>query len=354
MYRVLTGGSILIGGVRPVWSAADGTAAGGCRDAAGIPGRPDRRRGRVIVRTTARTPYPRWRRPPHPWCQGDLGRPRRRTRRWSRRWCRGRIRRSGAETSLATIRSTPLAASLAAARSATSLGLGREARPGPGPSPATPAQLGEDVRAWARGRARGRRRPWAAWTSAAALGRKSATAAAMTTTSAPAGVASMAAPSRRPSPPGRRPRRRRPARCGGGHQHHVGAAPAAASASAWPCLPDDRLEMKRTGSMGSRVPPADTTTRTPARSAPPRRSPGPPPGPAQQAEHRGHDGRRLGQPARHRRPRRPADPPRAAPPVTPRAAEDRQVLLDGRVLPHLGVHGRAHHHRGPRWRAAWR
>ena len=37
-------------------------------------------------------------------------------RRWSPRWCRGRSPRPGADTSLATIRSTPLAASLAAAR----------------------------------------------------------------------------------------------------------------------------------------------------------------------------------------------------------------------------------------------
>ena len=36
-----------------------------------------------------------------------------------------------------------------------------------------------------------------------------------------------------------------------------------ASARAWPCLPDDRLVKKRTGSIGSRVPPADTTTRIP-------------------------------------------------------------------------------------------
>ena len=38
---------------------------------------------------------------------------------------------------------------------------------------------------------------------------------------------------------------------------------AASSARAWPCLPDERLPMKRTGSIGSRVPPAVTSTRTP-------------------------------------------------------------------------------------------
>ena len=41
---------------------------------------------------------------------------------------------------------------------------------------------------------------------------------------------------------------------------------AASSATAWPCLPDERLPMKRTGSIGSRVPPAVTTTRSPVRS----------------------------------------------------------------------------------------
>ena len=41
---------------------------------------------------------------------------------------------------------------------------------------------------------------------------------------------------------------------------------AAATASAWPCLPEDRFEMKRTGSSGSRVPPELTTTCRPCRS----------------------------------------------------------------------------------------
>ncbi len=42
---------------------------------------------------------------------------------------------------------------------------------------------------------------------------------------------------------------------------------AATRASAYPCLPDERLPRKRTGSSGSRVPPAVTTTRRPV-SAP--------------------------------------------------------------------------------------
>ena len=48
----------------------------------------------------------------------------------------------------------------------------------------------------------------------------------------------------------------------------VTAAPRsrAASAIATPIFPLERLPMKRTGSIGSRVPPALTTTRTPSRS----------------------------------------------------------------------------------------
>ena len=42
---------------------------------------------------------------------------------------------------------------------------------------------------------------------------------------------------------------------------------AASSARAWPCLPDERLPMKRTGSIGSRVPPAVTSTRRPGEVA---------------------------------------------------------------------------------------
>ena len=48
----------------------------------------------------------------------------------------------------------------------------------------------------------------------------------------------------------------------------VTAAPrrAATSAIAYPCFPDERLVMTRTASIGSRVPPAVTSTRTPAKS----------------------------------------------------------------------------------------
>ena len=102
--------------------------------------------------------------------------------------------------------------------------------------------------------------------SAAALGRKSATAAAMTTTSAAAARASTAASISAAvstwttsSPAGTGGR-------GGRDQRDAAPRAAASSAMAWPCLPDERLPMKRTGSMGSRVPPAVTSTCSPARS----------------------------------------------------------------------------------------
>ncbi len=52
----------------------------------------------------------------------------------------------------------------------------------------------------------------------------------------------------------------------------VTAAPreAASSAMALPIFPEERLPTKRTGSIGSRVPPAVTSTRQPARAPPPR------------------------------------------------------------------------------------
>ena len=63
--------------------------------------------------------------------------------------------------------------------------------------------------------------------------------------------------------PGRQERGRR-------HEAHLRTRATAASASAWPCLPDDLFVMNRTGSIGSRVPPAVTSTRSPSRSRAPR------------------------------------------------------------------------------------
>ena len=141
VYRVLTGGSILIGGVRPGVEQT-GSAGVGLPDATGTPPATTLA---VTVAPTARTPYPRWRRPPHPWCAGapsvtEPSAPKMVTSLVS--WSNPT---PGADTSLATIRSTPLAASLAVRPLGHLLGLRREpdqhlARP-----PA-PAQLGEDVR----------------------------------------------------------------------------------------------------------------------------------------------------------------------------------------------------------------
>ena len=114
---------------------------------------------------------------------------------------------------------------------------------------------------------------------------------------------------------------------------------AATRARAHPCLPDERLPRKRTGSSGSRVPPALITTRRPSRSRARAEAP--------EREHdrgeRGDVGRfgqpagagvGAGQPADRRR-----QHDRAAP------AERGHVLLGGGVQPHLGVHGGREHHR---------
>ena len=125
----------------------------------------------------------------------------------------------------------------------------------------------------------------------------------------------------------------------------ITSAPRAAAvrASAYPCVPVDQLPMNRTGSISSRVPPADTTTRRPARSAGQVRA-----GRAagEQARRGGEDRVRLG------------EPPRPAVPAG--QAADRGVEDDGAttaqqghvglgrgVLPHLGVHGRRVQHRAP-------
>ena len=102
-------------------------------------------------------------------------------------------------------------------------------------------------------------------------GRKSATAAAITTTSAPAARSRTAAAQLRAPSPTRHdldvPRARGPRRARRPASPRAPRA-AAAAASATPCRPEERLPRKRTGSSGSRVPPAETTTRRPARSRP--------------------------------------------------------------------------------------
>ena len=117
----------------------------------------------------------------------------------------------------------------------------------------------------------------------------------------------------------------------------VTSAPAAASAAAiaWPCSPDERLAMKRTGSIASTVGPLVTSARTPASGRASRR---------QQRLDRGHDLVRLGH---------AADPGLAAGHVARRRAdladavgrELRDVAPGRRMLPHLRVHRRRDQHR---------
>ncbi len=114
----------------------------------------------------------------------------------------------------------------------------------------------------------------------------------------------------------------------------------AARANAYPCLPEERLPRNRTGSSGSRVPPAVTTTCRPARSAsaPPRAS-------ARRATAKisaGSGSRPLPVSAPVSRPTRRLDHEHTA------GAQRRDVGDRRRVLPHLGVHGRRHHHRTAR------
>ena len=102
--------------------------------------------------------------------------------------------------------------------------------------------------------------------------------------------------------------------------------------------------MNRTGSIGSASPRPRPRTRDARRGQPPRRGDGSL-GPARAGRARSStmtEGS-ASRPA-------PESPPASRPSsggttVTPRGPEDGQVVLDGRVLPHLGVHGRAHHHR---------
>ena len=111
---------------------------------------------------------------------------------------------------------------------------------------------------------------------------------------------------------------------------------AASKASACPCLPDDRFAITRTASIGSRVPPAVTSTRSPAMSfgassrwiaLDDRLGAREPPGPDVAARETSGLG---------------VDDAHAAPP------QGREVLLHRRVLPHLGVHRWAHDDGRPR------
>ena len=171
--------------------------------------------------------------------------------------------------------------------------------------------------------------------AAAVAGRKSATAAAMITTSAPADSAPIAACICAAVSTGT-------TRTPGGTASstvdtRVTSAPrdTASAATAYPCLPDERLAMTRTASIGSRVPPALTTTFTPVEVA--------------RTEHVLHGG---DDPLGRRQPAR-ADVAAGEPSrlglhdVHAPQAQPLEVLRHGRVLPHLRVHRRADDHRRP-------
>src|SRR5215218_691061 len=175
---------------------------------------------------------------------------------------------SAADTSLATIRSTRLPAIFSAACSSTcSVSAANPTSSCPAtlrsPSMASTSGVGSSTTSGTPSR-------FLSFSSATALGRKSATAAAMTTTSESAerdrtARAKSSAVSTRstaiPEASVGRPM----------VVTSVTAAPrrAAHSATAYPIFPDDRFPTKRTGSIGSRVPPAVTSMRSPARSPAP-------------------------------------------------------------------------------------
>ena len=214
----------------------------------------------------------------------------------------------GADTSLTTSMSTPLRASFRRPRSSESSGLGGEPdqhlpRAAPG------CQLGQDVRRWARGRSRAHRPPW----TTSARRRPSGGSRRPLLPSPPrrpsAHASSMASLhlGRRLDPDDLDPRRRPPARtC----VTRVTMAPrrAAASATAWPCLPDERLVRNRTGSRGSRVPPG-AHHHAPALEVPRRFDRGS----RRSRRTRSTMVRRLGQPSRAPSRRRPDGLPREGP-----------------------------------------
>ena len=174
--------------------------------------------------------------------------------------CRPRTRRRRALTSLATMRSTRLAASFAAACSPHALGLGREADDDLAGALAR-AERGEDV----DGRLEhdlGDAVALLQLLGGDRLGpevgdrrghdhrvgrRRRGPCTASCISSAVSTAHDLDAGGDRP--------------VGGGDQHdRARPAPRATSAIAWPIFPDDRLPTKRTGSIGSRVPPAVTST----------------------------------------------------------------------------------------------
>src|ERR1700735_3727578 len=116
----------------------------------------------------------------------------------------------------------------------------------------------------------------------------------------------------------------------------VTSAPRAAAvlASAYPCLPEDQLPRNRTGSSSSLVPPAEITTRRPSRSG------ASPPAPrlstrTAASNSSAGSGQRAGAGVRAGQPPGGGLKHQRAP-----VPQQRRAGLGGRVLPHLGVHGR--------------
>src|SRR5579863_10239557 len=120
---------------------------------------------------------------------------------------------------------------------------------------------------------------------------------------------------------------------GGAAVTSVTAAPcaSAAAASSLPIFPLDRLPMKRTGSIGSRVPPAVITKRRPDAAGS---------GPSdKELPHHGDDRIRLGHPARALVTARESSMHRADD-AAAASGERRRMALRRRVLPHRRLHGR--------------
>ena len=156
-----------------------------------------------------------------------------------------------APTSLATMRSRRLRSQLAGGVGQQVVGLGREARRAPG-RPACAGPRSARMSGVGSSTISGDAAVLLDLAVGHHLGRKSATAAAITTTSAPAarGTHGRLHLRRRLDPVHAR-RRRRAGRSTVVTRSTVGAAARRrSSATAWPCLPDERLPMKRTGSIG--------------------------------------------------------------------------------------------------------
>ena len=129
----------------------------------------------------------------------------------------------------------------------------------------------------------------------------------------------------------------RPASSSWWYERDLGAAGRGLLGHGVALLARERLPMNRTGSMGSRVPPAVTRTLRPVEVAGRDRS--------------ALDARRRSSSGAARRPA-PTSPPARRPDsgsttMHAAAAQRGEVVLHRRVLPHLGVHRRADDHRSP-------